>query len=118
MLPEELSNFASQIMKEFPMKRLLIIVDLLDNSRSLLFDKLFLTTGFPGLRYTKCKQVSEILNKKSQINSKQETPNKSQMYKFQSANLLVSDKILDLGFIWSFLFRISETCLRLVYQQA
>ena len=28
------------------------------------------------------------------------------MYKFQSANLLVSDKILDLGFIWSFLFRI------------
>src|SRR3984957_20365940 len=57
-------------------------------------------------KYTKRKQVSEILNKKSQINSKQETPNKSQMYKFQSANLLVSDKILDLGFIWSFLFRI------------
>ena len=56
--------------------------------------------------YTKRKQVSEILNKKSQINSKQETPNKSQMYKFQSANLLVSDRILDLGFIWSFLFRI------------
>ena len=56
--------------------------------------------------YTKRKQVSEILNKKSQINSKQETPNKSQMYKFQSANLLVSDRILDLEFIWSFLFRI------------
>jgi hypothetical protein len=28
------------------------------------------------------------------------------MYKFQSANLLVSDRILDLEFIWSFLFRI------------
>jgi len=28
------------------------------------------------------------------------------MYKFQTADLLVSDRILDLGFIWSFLFRI------------